>query len=293
MKMSWNRREMLFASGAALMGAGPLLGRSLGANRAETPKVLFFTKSSGYEHSVIARKNGQLSHAEKILTELGKRGGFEVVASKDGSLFDPDKIGQFDAFAFETTGILTTQGDRNDGKPMTADGKKAFLDAIAGGKGFVGMHCATDTFHSPENEIDPYIKMIGGEFIVHGAQQVANLHVYDSAFPGAKPIPVDYKINDEWYAQKHLADDLHVIIAHKTEGMKGPMYQRPDFPQTWARMHDKGRVFYSSMGHREDVWENPLFQGLLVGALHWAMKKVDANVEPNITKVTPEYNKIP
>ena len=275
------------------MGAGPLVGRSFGAPRSATPKVLFFTKSSGYQHSVITRKDGQLSHAEKLLTMLGQHGGFEVVASKDGTMFDPDKIGQFDAFVFETTGILTEKGDHNDGPPMSADGKKAFLDAIAGGKGFVGMHCATDTFHSPPNEIDPYIKMIGGEFIVHGKQQVANLYVCDPAFPGAKAYPVEYKINDEWYAQKNLADDLHVVIAHRTKGMEGPMYQRPDFPQTWARMHDKGRVFYTSMGHREDVWENPLYHGLVTGAIQWALKKVDANVEPNIKEVTPEYNKIP
>ena len=293
MSQTISRRQMLFATGAAMMGACPLLGRSLSAARAATPKVLFFTKSSGYEHSVITRKNGQLSHAEKILSQLGINNGFQVVASKDGTLFDPDKIGQFDAFVFETTGILTEKGDHNDGPPMSADGKKALLDAIAGGKGFVGMHCATDTFHSPPDAIDPYIKMIGGEFIIHGAQQVGNLHVYSPDFPGAKAFPVDFKINDEWYAQKNLADDLHVIIAHKTEGMQGPMYQRPDFPQTWARMHDKGRVFYTSMGHREDVWENPLYQGLLTGAIHWALKKVDANVEPNITKVTPGYNKIP
>ncbi len=86
-----------------------------------------------------------------MLTEIGKDHGFEVVASKDGRLFDPDKIGQWDAFAFETTGVLTEQGGQKEGEgahPMSVDGKKAFLDAIAAGKGFIGMHCATDTFHS-------------------------------------------------------------------------------------------------------------------------------------------------
>ena len=56
---------------------------------------------------------------------------------------------------------------------MSTEGKKAFLDAIHGGKGFVGMHCATDTFHSQGDEIDPYIEMIGGEFISPRRQQVA------------------------------------------------------------------------------------------------------------------------
>ncbi len=289
MSSSLNRRQMLLSAGAAMLGAGPI-GRALSAQKGPGKKVLFFTKSSGFQHSVITRKGDLLSHAEKILTDLGKEHGIEVVASKDGSLFDPDKIGQWDAFAFETTGDLTTEGGHHDGKAMSKDGKKAFLDAIAGGKGFVGMHCATDTFHSG-NEIDPYIKMIGGEFITHGAQQVAKLLVTDPHFPGAKGFGHEFEINDEWYAQKNLADDLHVIIAHETSGMKGGMYERPNFPETWARMHDRGRVFYTSMGHREDVWANPLYQGLLLGALNWATGKVDLSVEPNVSKVTPGYTK--
>ncbi len=102
-----------------------------------------------------------------------------------------------------------------------------------------------------------------------------------------------YEIKDEWYAQKNLADDLHVIIAHDTTGMTGPMYQRPNFPQTWARMHGKGRVFYTSMGHREEVWADPLYQALLLGALGWATGKVDINIEPNVSKATPGYAEFP
>ena len=63
----------------------------------------------------------------------------------------------------------------------------------------------------------------------------------------------------------------------------------PLSPMTWARSFGKGRVFYTSMGHREDVWENPKYQGLLIGALAWAAGKVDANIEPNIKQVTPGY----
>lgn len=292
MSMSMNRRQVLLAAGAALLGAGPL-GRTLAAPDGPRKKVLFFTKSSGFQHSVITRKDGKLSLAERILTEIGKEHGFDVVASKDGRLFDPDKIGEWDAFAFETTLDLTTPGDHKDGAPMSADGKKAFLDAIAGGKGFVGMHCATDTFHSHGDEIDPYIKMIGGEFISHGRQQIANFVVTDPDFPGAKAFGSEFSINDEWYSQKHLADDLHVIIAHETKGMVDWQYDRPNFPQTWARMHGKGRVFYTSMGHREDVWENPKYQGLLIGALGWATGRIDRDVEPNIAKVTPGYATLP
>lgn len=286
MSTTLNRRQLLAASGAALLGAWGL-GRVSAAPKAPK-KVLFFTKSSGFQHSVITRKDGKLSLAERILSEIGKDNGFEVVCSKDGRLFDPDKIGEWDAFVFETTGDLTTPGGHNDGPPMSKEGKQAFLDAIAAGKGFVGIHCASDTFHSGA-EVDPYIKMIGGEFISHGRQQVGKLTVTDPDFPGVKPFGSSFEINDEWYSQKNLADDLHVIIAHETAGMVDWQYDRPNFPQTWARKHDKGRVFYTSMGHREDVWENPKYQGLLIGALDWATGRVDANVEPNVAKVTPGY----
>lgn len=293
--MALNRRQMLLASGAALLGPA-VAGRVLAADDKGTPKkVLFFTKSSGFQHSVITRKDGKLSLAERTLTELGKKHGFEVVASKDGTMFDPDKIGQWDAFAFETTGVLTEEGPHKDGPPMSKDGKKAFLDAIHSGKGFVGMHCATDTFHSHGSEIDPYIEMIGGEFISHGDQQKVKLDITDPTFPGVDGFgTASFDILDEWYALKNFADNLHVILAHDTAtfGKKqggNKVYDRPNFPETWARMHGKGRVFYTSMGHREDVWENPKYQGLLLGALNWATGKVDANVSPNTSVVTPHY----
>ncbi len=294
--MTLNRRQMLFAAGASLLGTGAL-GR-VAAAKANPKKVLFFTKSSGFEHSVIQRKGDKLGLAERILAEAGKEHGFEVVASKDGRLFDPDKIGEWDAFAFETTGVLTEMGSHKDGHPMSKEGKQAFLDAIRAGKGFIGMHCATDTFHSHGDQIDPYIEMIGGEFIVHGEQQKSRIDVADPHFPGVKPFGSSFEILDEWYALKNLQDDLHVILIQNTETMEktrggNKAYNRPNFPETCARMHGKGRVFYTSMGHREDVWENPMYQGLLIGALSWVTGKVDASVEPNISKVTPGYKQYP
>lgn len=288
--MSCNRRQMLLAAGAGLLG--PAVAQALGRTTRQTKRVLFFTKSAGFQHSVIARKGEELGLAERVLSQIGKENGFEVVPSKDGRMFNPDKIGDWDAFVFYTTGDLTQEG--TDKTPaMSEEGKRAFLDAIAGGKGYMGMHCATDTFHSRGDEVDPYIRMIGGEFIVHGAQQVAKLFVADSRFPGASAFGEKFEINDEWYAQKNLAKDLHVVMAHDTRGMQGKMYERPDFPQTWTRMHDRGRVFYTSMGHREDVWENPKYQGLLLGALKVVTGQAEADFTPNVEKVTPEYDKLP
>jgi type 1 glutamine amidotransferase len=293
--MTFDRRQWLLASGAALLGSSSF-GRAFGSPRFAAPKkILFFTKSSGFQHSVIARKGDELSLAERILTDVGKPHDFEVVASKDGRLFEPDVIGQWDAFAFMTTGDLTKPG--TDGTPPISEaGMKAFLGAIEDGKGFVGMHCATDTFgdHRKMGAADPYTKMIGGHFSGHGAQQVATIEIADPAFPGASAFGTgSFRLQDEWYGQKYIADDLHVILVQETQGMKGNDYNRPKYPETWARMQGKGRVFYTSMGHRDDVWENPTFQGLLLGALNWATGRVDVDVTPNIAKVTPGYAEMP
>jgi uncharacterized protein len=300
MSFDLNRRQWLLAGAAAWLGTGSiskLLAKSQGANK----KVLFFTKSSGFQHSVIARRGDKLGLAERILTEIGKEHGFEVVASKDGRLFEPDQIGQWDAFVFETTGDLTTPGPQDKSPPISPDGEKAFYDAIRGGKGFLGMHCATDTFghHGRRNKgaEDPYIQMIGGEFIVHGAQQPSRIDIVSPTFPGIAngygSSGGSFTITEEWYALKNFADDLHVILVQGTEGMKGHMYERPNFPITWARAFGKGRVFYTSMGHRDDVWQNPNYQALLLGALGWATGRVDANVSPNIRQFTPQYDVLP
>lgn len=290
-----NRRELLLAGGAAWLGAGAL-SHALGASRKAPKRVLFFTKSSGFPHSVVTRQGDRPALAERILTEVGKEHGFEVVASKDGRLFEPDQIGQWDAFAFYTTGNLNVAGT-DKSPPISADGEKAFYDAIRGGKGFIGMHSATDTFghHPPRNKggEDPYIQMIGGEFAGHGPQQKVTIQVVDGAFPGMERgfgQGKEFTINDEWYSLRNLPDDLHVIMYQVTEGMEGKDYRRPNYPMTWARPYGKGRVFYTSMGHRDDVWENPRYQGLLIGALAWATGQVEASIEPNVRQVTPKYD---
>src|SRR5205807_2825425 len=129
--------------------------------------------------------------------------------------------------------------------------------------------------------------------IVHGKdQQEATMHVADAKFPGLKGVE-DFKLKEEWYALKNFAPDLHVILVQQTTGMKNDPYQRPDYPATWARKHEKGRVFYTSMGHREDVWENPMFQQILLGGLSWAFGDVEADVTPNLKAATPHADVLP
>jgi hypothetical protein len=57
-------------------------------------------------------------------------------------------------------------------------------------------------------------------------------------------------------------------------------------------MHGKGRVFYTSFGHRDDIWTNARVQGIIVGGLAWAMGNVTVDVSPNIGKVTPRASQL-
>jgi type 1 glutamine amidotransferase len=269
-------------------------------------KILFFCKSSGFEHSVIKRDHEKAAFAEKMLADLGPKNNFEFTFSKDGSLFTPAYLDRFDAYFFYTTGDLTTPGTDKQ-PPMTKEGKAAFLKSIQNGKGFIGTHSAADTFHSPGNEdkkslqrfksdgtnIDAYVAMIGGEFIKHGAEQNGHLICADPKFPGLATFPQDFAVIEEWYSLKNFATNLHVLLIQDTTGMKGNMYQRPAYPAAWARLYGKGRVFYTNLGHREDVWTNPVFQQALIGGLNWAVGNAEADVAPNIDRVTPNAGDMP
>jgi type 1 glutamine amidotransferase len=299
-RRTWLKQSTLLAATAAVatQGANPALAHWLSSEGSLAGKrLLFFTKSSGFQHSVIAREGNSPSYADRIMLALAKEYGFEVENSKDGTVFDGD-LDKYDAIFFMTTGDLTQVG--TDGHPaMSPKGKERLLEAISKGKGFMGCHCASDTFHSagPANENqekpDPYIAMLGGEFIRHGRQQEARMLISSPKFPGLEKVSQEFKLNEEWYSLKNFAPDMHVILVTETEGMVDADYDRPKYPGTWARQHGDGRVFYTSMGHREDVWSNDIFKNLILGAFRWTTKVVDADLTPNLKEVTPGATTMP
>ncbi|MEX0710793.1 MAG: ThuA domain-containing protein [Pirellulales bacterium] len=295
------RRQMLLTTGMAALGLSHFPLRWARAEPAKKRKLLMFTKSSGFEHSSCKREGDNLAHNERVMTELGRQHNFEVTATKDGRIFDSD-LDAYDAFFFYTTGDLTQAGNDKT-PPMSPQGKERLLAAVAAGKGFLASHCGADTFHSAghlegrarerQTDVDPYIAMLGGEFISHGPQQVARMVVTAKEFPGCGELGESFEINDEWYSLKNFTDDLHVILVQDTQGMDGKDYQRPPYPATWARLHGKGRVFYTSMGHREDVWTDERFQQLVLGGLAWAVGDAEFEPGPNMNEVTPGAHVMP
>ncbi|MBX7102928.1 MAG: ThuA domain-containing protein [Gemmataceae bacterium] len=289
-----SRRKFLAAACATALASSPVIASGLRQRK----KLLVFTRSAGFQHDVVKMNKGNCV-VHSALTDLAVREGLEVECTKDGRVFTAGNIEKYDAFFFYTTGDLTAEKSADGSPPMPKEGKKLLLDAVASGKGFVGSHCASDTFHSPggryansAKDIDPYIAMLGGEFIGHGAQQPGKLRVTSPRFPGVGD-KSEIAITEEWYSLKNQPKDLHVVLVQETAGMKGHDYARPAFPSTWARKHEKGRVFYTSLGHREDVWASEFFRSLLVGGIHWAMGQSEFDPQPNIAQVTPAYDTLP
>lgn len=295
MKQDMNRRDLLKTAGAVALGAaaGSFPMQWARGDDAKMKKILFFTRSQGFEHSVVKRpKPDELSFAEKHLVELGKKHGFEVTASKDGTLFNEKGLEPFDAIVFYTTGDLEGPKGKMEAegmsKPMPPDGKDALLKYVAGGKGFLGMHCASDTWdhHGDGEKTDPYIRMLGGEFVIHGKQQNAKIKAIDPSF--IKGL-ADFERTEEWYRLKNFAPDMHVILLQETDSMEEEQYKKDKpYPETWARMHEKGRVFFTSMGHREDMWNSDTFQNVVLGGLAWVVGNVDADVKPNLEQAAPD-----
>lgn len=304
MKTRINRRS--FVKTTALAAGTLALPRMAVANARKS--VLVFTKSSGFEHDVVKTAGGKPSIVETTVRTLAEKHGFDVTATKDGRVFDSPDFRKHAALLFFTTGDLTTAGtDKNP--PMSEQGKHAFLSAIHNGVGFIGIHAATDTFHTPpdgedranryiahgENS-DPYIRMIGAEFITHGSTprlQTTNLIVDDPKFPGLEGVHSPVSFNDEWYSLKDFRTDMHVILTLDTHGMTGEPYQRAPYPMTWARMEGKGRVFYTAIGDRPENWSEPFFLNLLGGGILWAIGNAKASIQPNIKQAAPGYAEIP
>jgi type 1 glutamine amidotransferase len=227
--------SMRLLAGIAVLG---LVGFSAPVHAAPK-KVLVVTVTKGFRHSSIPT-------AEKVLGELGKKSGvFEVDYVRN----DEEMAKKMTAAALKGyDGVIfaNTTGD------LPLPDKQAFLDWIKSGKGFMGMHSATDTFRGKQ-PLDPYVEMIGGEFKDHKAQVEVECINEDPKHPACKPLGQTFRLKDEIYL-------LNGFYRARVRGLlrldKHPNEKTPgDYPIAWCKEYGKGRVFYTSLGHREDVWD--------------------------------------
>ncbi len=242
--------------------------------QAQTPKkVLVVTVTKGFRHSSIPT-------AEKVLASLAQKSGAFTVdfVRNDEELaakMTPAALKNYDGFIFaNTTGIL----------PLPD--KAAFLNEIKTGKAFVGMHSASDTFHGT-NQIDPYLEMLGGEFQGHGAQVGVECLVIDARHPATRHLGESYCLQQEeiYLLKNYDSGRVHeLLVLDKHPNKKS---EHGHFPVAWAKKYGQGNVFYTSLGHREDVWENELYQKHILGGIKWALGLEPGDATPMKLKRGP------
>jgi type 1 glutamine amidotransferase len=241
--------------------------------QAQTPKrVLVVTVTKGFRHSSIPT-------AEQVIGKLAKdSGAFSVdYVRNDADMaakMTPAALKNYDAYLFaNTTGVL----------PLPD--KEAFLKEIKSGKGFIGMHSASDTFHPKEKDaLDPYIEMLGGEFQTHHEQVGVECLVVDPKHPATRDLGSSYCIEkEEVYLQKNYdrtkVHDLLVLDKHPNNKK-----ELGHFPISWCKKYGEGNVFYTALGHREDVWENPTYQKHILGGIKWALRLEPGDATPQAAR---------
>jgi type 1 glutamine amidotransferase len=286
------KKNITFISCLVILSVTVLFGEA----EETTRKILYFSNSAGYEHSTVKSVNGQPSVSDVAISNVCKTAGIEVVCTKDGSVFDGD-LGSYNAFLFQTSGKLANGTKEHPEWALTETGWKNLLNAIRGGKGFVGFHPTTDSNrvggniyeNSPKDKITEFTKLLGAEFTVHGPSQETTVSVVQpSPFAWLSAKGKNFRMFDEWYVHKNFGDDIHVFAVLETEGMKGEMYRRPPCPIVWGRAEEKGRVLYSAFGHYDEYWKDPDKTTFVLQLIQAAVGDIKIDLTPNIKTVTPD-----
>lgn len=237
----------------------------------------------------VVRGHPSIPHGNYAIEQMGKRtGAYEVVFSDDIEMFRPGVIDQFDAICFNNTvGVLFDDPEL----------RESLLGFIAKGKGWVGFHAAAATFvqYPRYDQWPAFGRMVGGtengghpwkpdEPITIKVDDVA--HPLNAAFRGES-----FEIADEVYQlqEPELRDRLRVLLSidiGKTD--VGPNRRilpirraDMDFPMTWIKPHEKGRVFYSSLGHNPHVFWHPRLLDHFLAGIQYALGDLEVDDTPS------------
>lgn len=220
--------------------------------------VLLFTKTDGWHHKAI-------NESVTAFKQMSKKYHFDYQWHEDPSRFNDENLQQFDLIVF----LLTT------GDVLNEEQQKSMERFIQSGKGFVGIHSASDT----EYNWPWYTQLVGRSFIIHPVIQTGKITVLKPDFPGLELMPKKFFWTDEWYEfGKEKAKNLKYLLSvdEKTYTptadwgtVKGT--GMGDFhPIAWYHKFDGGRSFYTALGHIGVSYQDPLFQAHLYGGMYWA-----------------------
>jgi type 1 glutamine amidotransferase len=276
-------------------------------------RLLLVTHSGGFIHDSVAV-------AEKVLKEIGPKNGFEVtcyrftgdpdakvqvkvrrggreevrettaleaysdrfrkatgegVTREQCGHVNAETLKNFDAVLFFTTG-----SSRDKNPPVTKDELKDLITWVENGGAFAGTHCATDTLYGT-----PYGKLVGAFFAGHPWHQKIKLHCLDPKHPAAQGLKEGSEITDEMYQfadAPYSRKELHIIFTIDNSSIDTSKGRRKDkdYAVSWCQKIGKGRSFYTSLGHRKEVWKDPRYQKHLLGGLKWAVGLAEGDATP-------------
>ncbi len=218
------------------------------------PKVLIFCKTAGFHHQSIGA-------GIKAIRLLGEQNKFEADTTTDATKFTYKNLKRYAAVIF-----LNTTGD------VLNDAQQAeFQKYIRSGKGYVGVHAATDT----EYDWPWYGELSGAYFGSHPKIQQAVLKVNGLPNDFTKNLPAQWTKTDEWYNFKWISNKTRVVLTldenSYTGGKNGPMH-----PMSWYHEFDGGRAFTTALGHTDESYTDQLFLQHLLAGINYAMgRKVD------------------
>ncbi len=247
--------------------------------RAQAPakkKVLCIGQVKGFQHDSVTYG---LANIWKWGQETGL---YDTYIRTDCQLITKKKLpgnaknlDWFDAVVFYTTEELDMD-----------DSQKADLLAFVreDGKGFVGVHSAPDTFYKwPE-----YGEMLGGYFDEHPWDTFrAPILIEDPDTPMTAHFATrEIAVNDEIYQVKAWSRDKVRVLMRLNEdkldltsGKVKPRIRRTDkdWAVTWIKNYGKGRVFYSTLGHTYDAWDDRDVAKMYLEGVKWALGLTEAS----------------
>ncbi|MCA9270774.1 MAG: ThuA domain-containing protein [Planctomycetales bacterium] len=235
--------------------------------------VLIFTRTKGFRH-------GSIPTAVAALTKLGeKTGAYTAVHSEDPAMFEPESLQKFDAvFMINTTGECLDTGDKDQHERL----KQSLVDFVNSGKGLAGTHSATDTYKSWKE----YNDMMGGAFAGHPWHQPVPVRLLDPKHPLNKVFGGEgFTITDEIYQFRddtaNPADRRMLLsLDPGWDGLSKGNRKDGFFPISWISKYGKGRTFYCSLGHRDEIYYNPAVLEHYLAGFQYALGDFEADATP-------------
>ncbi|HSB94656.1 MAG TPA: ThuA domain-containing protein [Flavitalea sp.] len=231
------------------------------SKRSDKPRILVFSKTSGFRHSSIPA-------GKAALLKLGQENNFDVDTTENAAYFTEDSLQKYAAVVF----LNTTMDVLNN--YQEAD----FERYIQSGGGFVGVHSATDT----EYDWGWYGRLVGAYFNGHPQVQEAVIKVVDKNNPATAHLPAEWKRTDEWYNFKKFNKDVKVLLSIDEKSYQGGTMNN-DHPMSWYHDYDGGRAFYTELGHTDESYSDPLYLKHLLGGIQYA---IGENKKPDYDKAT-------